>query len=126
MDAENEQAIYDFLKSDPQMLKKFRHIIKIIMQGLRVSDLYDKEDINNDAKDVTAMKLGRGTKNARIYCKEFSNQNGIFHVVVAELLPKKASNKIKSDSKQLILKVANYEYEITEQSEESVFRTLEV
>jgi len=34
------------------------------------SDLYDKENINENCKDVAAMKFFKGQRDDRIYCKE--------------------------------------------------------
>ena len=112
IDCKTENKILSFIYSDEARLKKFNHIIKIILDNLRIPELYDKEDINHKAKGVTAMKMFKGGPNIRIYCKEVKSLSGNFIVVVAELLPKKKNQNIKAEEKNLILKVANYEYEI--------------
>lgn len=114
IDALNETAIMEFLNADPARLKKFRQIINIIIDDLRISELYDKEDINELCKDVTAMKMFKGGQNIRIYCKEQRTDDGIFCVIAAELLPKKKDNKVKGKTKSLIQKVASYNYVIAE------------
>lgn len=113
IDAVNEEAIMKFLSEDPARMKKFKYAIDIILQGLRVTELYDKEEINANCKDVTAIKMFKHGQNVRLYCKEQNTGEGIFFVIVAELLPKKKDEKVKGKSKSLIQKVATYEYEIT-------------
>ena len=114
IDAINEQQIMTFLKEDAARIKKFRQIVNLILDGLRNTDLYDKEDIDKNCKDVTAMKMFKGGQNIRLYCKEMRNIAGSFYVIVVELLPKKKDQKVKGKVKTLIQTVANYEYQITE------------
>ncbi len=116
IDRENENEILDFLNEDKTRIKKFRQIRDIILGGLRVADLYDKEEIDSRSKNVTAMKLFKGGQNIRIYCKEQRSSDGIFYIIVAELLRKKKDQKITGKIKTLIHKVASYEYEIIERS----------
>ena len=56
VDTENWNEILEFLKSK-NLIKKFDLICQVIFSGFRNSDLYDKEDINDRCKHVTAMKL---------------------------------------------------------------------
>jgi hypothetical protein len=112
IDALNEVAIISFLKDDEARIKKFYHIVGIILKGLRISELYDKEDIDEQCENVTAMKMFKGGDNIRIYCKEQRDNNGTFYVIVSELLPKKKDQKVKGKVKQLIKKVGSYEYTI--------------
>lgn len=112
IDSKNKQQLMNYLNSDEAIRKKFQHIAQIILDNHRVPDLYDKEDINKKAKDVTAMKLFKGGANTRIYCKEIMSETGMFIVVTAELLPKKKNQKNKSEENNLINKIAGYEYEI--------------
>lgn len=114
IDVENENKIFDFLNEDKTRIKKFRQIRDIVLRGLRVTELYGKEEIDSKSKNVTAMKLFKGGQNIRIYCKEQRSITGMFYVIAAELLPKKKDKKIKEKTKTLIHKVGSYEYEIVE------------
>lgn len=114
IDAENEAAIKAFLEADPARIKKFRQIKDLILHGIRYPELYDKEDINDKAKSVTAIKMFKGGQNIRLYCKEITQEEGRFFVVIAELLEKKKTQKVTGEAKKLILKVAGYEYQIVE------------
>ncbi|WP_028787431.1 hypothetical protein [Terrimonas ferruginea] len=114
IDIANENEIFGFLNEDKARIKKFRQIRDIILRGLRVTELYDKEEIDSKSKNVTAMKLFKGGQNIRIYCKEQRSITGTFYVIVAELLRKKKDQKIKEKNRTLIHKVGSYEYEIVE------------
>ncbi|MEJ8819460.1 hypothetical protein [Lacibacter sp. H407] len=114
IDATNESTILQFLQEDPARLKKFQQIVTIILENIRNTELYDKEEIDRATKGVTAMKLFKGGQNIRLYCKEQSNESGTFYVIVAELLRKKKDQKVKGKTKTLIQKVAGYEYQIKE------------
>lgn len=103
-----------FLKEDEARLRKFNQVIEIILQGLRNSELYDKEEIDKKTKNVTAMKMFKGGQNIRLYCKEQHDENGIFYVIVAELLKKKKDQKVKGKTKSLIQTVGSYEYKVIE------------
>lgn len=116
IDVDNENEIFDFLNEDKARIKKFRQILDIILRGLRVTELYDKEEIDSKSKNVTAMKLFKGGQNIRIYCKEQRSLTGTFYIIVAELLRKKKDQKIKEKNKTLIHKVGSYEYEIVERA----------
>lgn len=95
-----------------QHKKKFNHIVNIILQRLRVPDLYDKEEINSKCKGVTAMKFFKGRSNDRIYCKEVTLENKTFVVIAAELFELKKDQGVKQKIKNIIEKVGSYEYEI--------------
>lgn len=115
VDAENAAEIMSYIQQDSRHTKKFRHIVDLILSGLRNTELYDKEEINDKAKGVTAMKLFKGQENDRIYCKEYTTEEGkIFVVVAAELREKKKTQKNAHKEKNLIETVAGYEYELFE------------
>jgi hypothetical protein len=114
IDVKNENEIMQFLKEDEARLRKFNQVIEIILQGLRNSELYDKEEIDKKTKNVTAMKMFKGGQNIRLYCKEQHDENGIFYVIVAELLKKKKDQKVKGKTKSLIQTVGSYEYKVIE------------
>lgn len=81
------------------------------MEGHKNSDLYDKENINEKCKDITAMKFFKGQENDRIYCKELK-MKGVFIIVTAELYEKKKSQKLTKKEISIIEKIAEYEYKI--------------
>lgn len=111
IDKENMEAIIAYIKQTPRHLKKWRHIVQLILEGHKNSELYDKEDINEDCKDVTAMKFFKGQENDRIYCKE-QKMEGIFIIVTAQLYERKKSQKLTKKEITIIEKIAAYEYEI--------------
>ena len=104
----------EFLKQDEARLRKFRQACDLILEGLRITEIYGREDIDKNCKGVTAIKMFKGGQNIRLYCKEQRINNKNFCVIVAKLLPKKKDQKVKGKVKSLIQTVANYEYEITE------------
>ena len=90
----------------------FQFITDIILGGHRNPKVYDKEDINEKCKDVTAMKFFKGQENGRIYCKEITNDSGTHIVVTAIVHERKKTKKLSSKEIALIEKVGGYEYEI--------------
>lgn len=113
VDLEHHESILEYAKNHQ---KKFNHIVKIILENLRIPDLYDKEEINKKAKGITAMKFFKGRSNDRIYCKEFTQKDKIFTVVAAELFEKKKTQKNTQKIKNIINKIAKYEYEVIERN----------
>lgn len=111
IDKQNEKAILSYVCQSSRHLKKFRHIIQLILEGHRNSDLYDKEDIDEISRDVTAMKFFKGQENDRIYCKE-QKADGIYIIVAVEVYEKKKSQKVSKKEIPIITKIAKYEYEI--------------
>ncbi len=112
LDEENAEEIKAYLNKDDRHKKKFRFITDIILGGLRISKVYDKEEVNDKCKDVTAMKLFKGQENDRIYCKEVHSQQGTFIVVAAVLYEKKKTKKLTKEQINIIEKVGGYNYEI--------------
>lgn len=114
VDVESFDTINEYIERNNQHIKKFNYIVNVILNRLRVTDVYDKEDFNDKSKGVTAMKFFKGRSNDRIYCKEQTMEDKTFIVVGAELYEKKKSKKLDNKAKQIIEKVASYEYEIIE------------
>ncbi len=112
LDEENEAEIQAYLNKDCRHKKKFLFISEIILGGHRNTVVYDKEEVNNKCKNVTAMKFFKGQDNDRIYCKEVHSAEGTFIVVAAILYEKKKNTKLNQEQIKIIEKVANYEYEI--------------
>lgn len=114
IDVENYKPILEFLTKDARHKKKFNFIVNLVLLRIRNTEVYDKEVINKKSKGVTAMKFFKGQSNDRIYCKEQSENGKLFVIVMAELLEKKKTQGVNLKTKNLIEKVATYEYEIIE------------
>ncbi len=119
IDKENKAEILAYIKQSPRHLKKWRHIIELILGGHKNPELYDKEEINEKCKGVTAMKFFKGQENDRIYCREQTTEDGTYVIVTAEILLKKKSNKVTKKEIPLIEKVGQYEYEIEKSKNQS-------
>jgi hypothetical protein len=112
VDLDNYAEIIEYISRSAAHKKRFNYITGVILEGLRMPDVYDKEDINDKCKGVTAMKLFKGGSNDRIYCREQTLEDKTFVVITSELFEKKKSQKINQKIKNTIQKVASYEYEI--------------
>ena len=112
IDSENEAEILAYLEKDARHKKKFKFISQIIVEGHRNTEVYDKEEINDKCKGVTAMKFFKGQENDRIYCKEVHSISGTFIVVTAILLEKKKTTKLTNEQITIIETVGGYTYEI--------------
>lgn len=110
IDSNNAIEIREFLNKN-NLNKKFDLICRTILAGIRNTELYDKENINNKCKDVTAMKF-KGNLNPRIYCKEVKLRDKTLVIIASELHSSKKNKKNKSKEINLINKVGSYEYEI--------------
>jgi hypothetical protein len=60
VDEINAKIIFAYINCDARHRKKFRYISDIAIEGLRNTNLYDKEEINSKCKGVTAMKFFKG------------------------------------------------------------------
>jgi hypothetical protein len=70
IDKENASSILEFLKSDKANIKKFNHVLELLLKHDHPPrDLYDKENFEKGCEHVTAIKLFKGKKNPRIYCQ---------------------------------------------------------
>lgn len=87
----------------------------MLLAGLRMPQLYDKEDPDIKSKGVRAMKFFKGQENARIYCREVTMDDRTFIIIASELLLSKKTQKINQKILNIIHKVACYDYkEITD------------
>ena len=111
VDQANATEIIQYINQDARHKKKFRLISDIILRGLRNTNLYDKEEINKKNKGITAMKFFKGQENDRLYCKEITKDVSVFIIIMVELRLKKKSQKLTYKEKNIIEKIANYEYE---------------
>lgn len=112
IDDDNAAEILAYLNQDERHKKKFKFITDIILGNLKNTEVYDKEDINKNCKNITAMKFFKGQENDRIYCKEITSKKGTFIVIAAILLERKKNNKLNNQQKLKINNLANYEYEV--------------
>lgn len=110
VDDELAEEILGFIKANPRIRKKFRYITQLILQGHRTPELYDKEDIEKGCEGVMAMKLLKGAENARIYCREVYVKGKYFVVIACEVIEHKSSQQNSHREKQVIRRVATYEY----------------
>jgi len=113
VDAVNADQILAFIASSPALTKKFKLITQLILEENRPTrDLYDKENFEKGCEHITAMKPAKGKNNPRIYCQQFSRfDKQLFVIVMGELLEKKSSQGLSKKEKQIIRRVASYEYE---------------
>lgn len=112
IDIQNKDLILAYVNQSKRHLRKWQHIVQLILEGHRNTDLYDKEEINDKCKNVTAMKFFKGQENDRIYCKEQRTKNGIYIIVTAEIYLKKKNDNVSKKEIPIIEKIAKYEYEI--------------
>lgn len=91
--------------------KKFELIIyRTLTNNFLYWDCYNKENINNKASDITAIKF-LDINNDRIYCKEIKDENGNLYIIMV-LTIKKKSQKNNKNIINLINKINLHEYEI--------------
>lgn len=114
IDDEHAHLLLSYFQKDERHIKKFRFICDIILGGHKNYDVYDKEEINEKCKGVTAMKFFKGQENDRIYCKEIITPSGSLLVVTAEIHLRKKTQKISHIEKVILERTGSYEYEIPE------------
>jgi len=119
IDKNNKAAILAYINQSPRHLKKWNHIVQLLLEGHKNTDLYDKEEINDKCLGVTAMKFFKGQENDRIYCKEQKSEEGLFIIVTAEIYQKKKTDKVSKKEIPIIEKVGQYEYKIEQRSNQS-------
>lgn len=112
IDSLNKKEILKYLNQDERHKKKFKYITEIILGGHKNTDLYDKEDINEKCRDVTAMKFFKGQENDRIYCKEIHTSAGTLVIVTSILHERKKNTELSAKEIALIEKVGGYSYEV--------------
>ena len=110
IDTENKEEIMEYLTRTVKHKKKFAYISQHILKGQRNTEIYDKEDINDKCKNVTAMKFFKGGANDRLYCKEVSTDDGVFVVITSVLHEKKKTQKNSNREITKIENVGMYEY----------------
>jgi hypothetical protein len=117
IDKKNKDLILAYIRQSPRHIKKWQHITELILEGHKNTELYDKEEINEKCKGVTAMKFFKGQENDRIYCKEQRLDDGLYIIVTAVILEKKKSNKVTKKEIPIIEKVGKYEYQIEQEGD---------
>lgn len=114
LDADNSKEILTYLNVDPANKKKFNTALNLILNHKATRDLYDKENFEKGCEHITALKLFKGKRNPRIYCQQFSDKHTEQFVIIGiEFLEKKKSNKLTEKEKNIIRRVAKYEYDLT-------------
>ncbi|MDI9341444.1 MAG: hypothetical protein QM534_12815 [Sediminibacterium sp.] len=113
IDQKNMNNIVAYIQQDARHLKKWMYIKNVILSNLRIPEVFDKEDIDKECKDVYAMKFFKGQENDRIYCKRLQHKGKNCVIIVAsELHLKKKTQKNSAREIALIKSVASYEYSI--------------
>lgn len=116
VDKINKTKILAYINQSARHRKKWAHIVQLLIEGHKNTELYDKEEINERCKGVTAMKFFKGQENDRIYCKEQAMGSGLYIIVTAEIYLKKKSNRVSKKEIPIIEKVGQYEYKIEERT----------
>jgi hypothetical protein len=109
VDVRNAEEIVTYLEQDKRHRKKFRYIKNIIFGDHKIPDLYDKENISDKAKDVTAMKFFKGQENDRIYCKEYGGE--VMRIVMVRLEERKKAQGIDTKFRNIIEIIGGYNYD---------------
>ena len=116
VDTEVMKEIFEYVGQDQRHKDKFLDIVAVVKEGLSNRYLYKREKLDNDTKDITAMRFFVGQENDRIYCKEISRIDPITRepvkvVVMAALHLHKTSETLSDIEKGIIKKIATHEYE---------------
>ena len=75
IDEQNASDIINFLKQDKAYVKKFKHILELLLEHPRAPrDLYDKENFEKGCEHITAIKPFKGKRNPRIYCQQYRHE----------------------------------------------------
>ena len=117
VDEENMVEIIDFLLSEEGARKKLKDVFNIMFSGTYRDKLYRKEGIDISTKDITAIKLAfksnkGGKLNARIYCKEFfeDEKPKFKKIVLLFFLRHKDEQKIPAKTKRKIIQMNELAY----------------
>jgi hypothetical protein len=110
IDVENKKEILEYLRRSEKHRKKFEYIIGLVLENIRNTEVYDKEDINDKCKNVTAMKFFKNGSNDRIYCKEVRSDLGCYVVIMGILHEKKKTQKNSAREIARINAIGSYEY----------------
>lgn len=111
MDSLNRREITPIIREKND---KFKLILIEILKGRYNESLYKKED-----DCITAMRLGGGLHNSRIYCKEHQgNLISKKKVVMAKGLLHKSTQKNDKNILAIIESIKKYEYEFKQEAEE--------
>jgi len=112
IDASNFNELIALFESKSAYQKKFQLFLKLYLEHLQIhKDLFEKESINSATHDVYALKLGKGSNNARVYCKLII-QEETQKLILCEALAKKKNQKLSNHEKNIIEKIGAYRYGI--------------
>lgn len=128
IDKENKDEIINFLITEESARKRLNNIFNIIFSGNYRDKLYRKENINEDTKNITAMKFAftsnkGGKLNARIYCKEFfeDEEPKFKKIIMLFFLRHKDEQKIPAKTKRKIIQMNEFDYLFYEESDEESY-----
>ncbi len=107
IDIEEEREIIKVLISNP---KKTSRILVEMLNGHYNNDLYGKENISEEAKDITAMKY-KGKPNIRVYCKEYIDEDNQDKKIILIWATEKKTQEINKKLKTRIEIIGSYDYE---------------
>jgi hypothetical protein len=110
VDDEVFDEVIAYIGQDDRHKNKFKLIIEVILSRLKNRDLYDKEDIDANCKDVTAMKFFKGQENDRIYCKEIKRGDKTMIVIMGALHERKKTTANSKRETAIIRNVGSYTY----------------
>lgn len=111
-----EEELFTFLMEDEKRLKKFRQVIGLVLSGLATRDQYARENIEKGCEHVYALKLFKGGQNIRIYCQQFSSEDkNTLIITAAEFLSKKKTQKLSQKQRNIIRRVASYQYQLKDE-----------
>ena len=110
MDLEEWTSIVPIIKTNEI---KFKRIIREILKGNYINDLYRKEDDN-----ITAMKFS-GKPNSRIYCQEIPGKDGQKKkVVMSRSIYHKGVQANNKEILTIIESIKNIQYDCKEETSE--------
>lgn len=116
IDSQNKAEIMGAISREVGLNKKLSYIINLLLESPNgpASELYGFENIEKGCEHVSAMKpFPKSNRNARIYCQHWNLEGGNSVIIMSEFLHKKKNKKLKKADKNIIRRVASYEYDVS-------------
>jgi hypothetical protein len=111
VDKQKKEKILAYVYRPDNCLKIFKLIVELILGGYRNSDLYDKVEMVDKYKSVTAMRFVLGRSLKKVYCKE-QKINGLSIIVLSEIQDNEKTQEVTKQQISIIEKIASYDYQI--------------
>lgn len=112
LDNVNAKSILEYLNASKKHLKRFEFLKGVILNRLK-NDGYKWEPIlEEEIRDVFAMRFDLHKENGRIYCKQINKTENVKIVIASELHYSKKTEKNGPKELELIKKVHSYEFDI--------------